>query len=290
MNRYMDRKKMSDEERIEWIKNSLGAALPEIPKNERTDKEKAEDMAFDILEAIEENGIQLEWEDVKELETKAKQALELCNTSPLVYEAYYKACLSNEKASKILDKGLEASELLFGGDYEKENMGHFWGLIETRPYIRLLGAKGLILEEQNKKKEAAEIFNKILTLNPQDNSGVRNILQRLYLDLKDYDAFVDLIDQFEDEFEHSLHSLYNYALYCYMTGDDCEDADEAMFDALDFNPFVLPYLLGKKQIPKQPISRFSPNAEDGAMVYIQETLSLWRKQVGIQKWLREFED
>ena len=92
-------------------------------------------------------------------------------------------------------------------------------------------------------------------------------LQKLYLEFAQLDAFPDLIDEFEGEFEFSIQSLYNYALYLYITLGECEESDDALSDAIIFKPFVLPYLLGKKP-NKQFISTYTPRGEDGATIYI----------------------
>jgi len=287
MQRFMNRQKMSDNEKQDWIKNRVGAPIPEIPFEELTDEEKAEDIAFDILQEIEDGN--LYYEDFKEMQEKAQLAINLCGTSLLALEAYFKTCMPKTKAHKVLDKGIMIGEQLFGGDFEKENEGHFWGLTQTRPYLRMLSSKAQRLEEQNHKKEAIQIYAKIIRLNPNDNQGSRFELQKLYLELKQFDQFLDLIDQFEDEFEYSLQSQYNYALYLYITLGECEESDDALVDAISFNPHVLPYLLGKK-LNKHYISKYTPTGEDGATVYSQDNLYLWRKQVGIQNWLRQFEE
>jgi tetratricopeptide (TPR) repeat protein len=285
--RFFTRQKMSDLEKDDWIKNKFGVPIPEIPINELTDEEKAENIALDVLQELE-NG-NLEYDDFKELEEDALRALQLCGNSLLAIEAFSKTCLNLVKCEKAVDKGIEIGSVLFGGEFEKENEGHFWGLVRTRPYLRLLASKAQILEEKKRKKEALEVYRLILRLNHNDNMGSRFELQRLYLEFKQYDLFMDVIDDFEEEFEFSIQSLYNYALYLFITLGECDESDDALSEAISFNPFVLPYLKGKK-LAQTYISRYTPKGEDGAQLYVQDNLYLWRRQVGIQNWLRQFEE
>lgn len=48
-----------------------------------------------------------------------------------------------------------------------------WGAIENRPFLRCLHGYGLCLWRAKRFKEAADVFNKMLWLNPNDNQGVR---------------------------------------------------------------------------------------------------------------------
>ncbi|MBK7862492.1 MAG: hypothetical protein IPJ65_28570 [Archangiaceae bacterium] len=48
-----------------------------------------------------------------------------------------------------------------------------WGLIDNRPYLRCLHGLGLCLWWLGKPRKAAELFNRMLWLNPGDNQGVR---------------------------------------------------------------------------------------------------------------------
>lgn len=48
-----------------------------------------------------------------------------------------------------------------------------WGHIYNRPYLRCLNGYGLCLWRLGKLAETQQVFERILSLNPNDNQGVR---------------------------------------------------------------------------------------------------------------------
>src|SRR5690606_36444781 len=84
----------------------------------------------------------------------ARKALKV---SPLCADAYVP--LAEEEASaleEVLDyyqRGVEAGELAIGEDFE-EYAGHFWGLLETRPYMRARAGLAALLWRLGRRREA----------------------------------------------------------------------------------------------------------------------------------------
>ena len=54
-----------------------------------------------------------------------------------------------------------------------------WGLIDNRPFLRCLHGYGLCLWRLNRRDEAADVFRRMLWLNPADNQGIRFLAHRL---------------------------------------------------------------------------------------------------------------
>jgi hypothetical protein len=54
-----------------------------------------------------------------------------------------------------------------------------WGLIDNRPYLRSLHSHGLCLWRVGKHTQAAELFERLLWLNPSDNQGALFLLQEV---------------------------------------------------------------------------------------------------------------
>lgn len=48
-----------------------------------------------------------------------------------------------------------------------------WGCVDNRPFLRCLHGKGLILWRLGRLKEAEQVFERMLWLNPADNQGAR---------------------------------------------------------------------------------------------------------------------
>jgi hypothetical protein len=54
-----------------------------------------------------------------------------------------------------------------------------WGLLFNRPFLRCLHGYGLCLWRLGRPAEAERVFERILSLNPDDNQGVRFCLEHL---------------------------------------------------------------------------------------------------------------
>ena len=71
---------------------------------------------------------------------------------------------------------LEAGELALGPQGFEEYDGHFWGFLETRPYMRARHGLALTLLKLGEEAVAMEHFRVMLKLNPNDNQGIRYLL------------------------------------------------------------------------------------------------------------------
>ena len=88
-----------------------------------------------------------------------------------------------EEARKHYEQGVAAGERALGKQAFEEYAGHFWGILETRPYMRAREGLAQCLWEAGQREEAAEHYRELLRLNPDDNQGVRYSLATLLLDL-----------------------------------------------------------------------------------------------------------
>ena len=95
-----------------------------------------------------------------------------------------------QRALDLYQKGVTAGRRALGEDYFKGNTGYFWGLLETRPYMRALEGKASCLWQLGRRQDALEIYYEMLHLNPGDNQGVRYMLADLLLSM---DRDTDLI-------------------------------------------------------------------------------------------------
>ena len=75
----------------------------------------------------------------------------------------------------------------------ENSVGHFWGVLETRPYMRArygLVEALLVVKTHEAVKSAAEHIRDMLRLCRSDNMGVRDLLPALYLRLgRDQDSY-----------------------------------------------------------------------------------------------------
>jgi tetratricopeptide (TPR) repeat protein len=216
--------------------------------------------------------------------TLAHQALA---TSPNCADAY--VLLAEEEADTVgraLDfyqQGVEAGQRALGEDYFSEEVGHFWGLLETRPYMRALHGQASLLWQLRRHEEAAAIYREMLRLNPNDNQGVRYSLLQLLLELDRTDEARALIAQYENEYSSAW--LYTQALLAFRQEGDSPASTRALKEALQQNPYVPAYLSGRKRIPNRLPDTISPGAETEAIDYAVGHLNDWRRTPGAVEWI-----
>lgn len=171
------------------------------------------DEAYELLEEAENA------KTMKEAKRLAKKAFE---TSDACFDAkLFLADLEENslKSNKILDEGLEFEKkrLEKEGYFDKENIGRFYGIFETRPYIRGLYTKASNLCNDGKYKRAIEVCKEILKLNENDNTGSRYLLMALYAIIEDEKFMLDLYKKYK---ENNLEMLFPMFVLYYKKEDD----------------------------------------------------------------------
>ncbi len=171
------------------------------------------DDAYEILEKAENA------RNEKEALRLAKKAYE---KSSECFDAILFQCDLEEngiKRMKLLNDGLEfeKNRLTKEKYFDKENIGHFYGIFETRPYIRGLVIKIEYLLEEGKLRQAANVCKEVLRLNKNDNLGARYLLMAIYATLEEEKDMLGLYKKYPEEDLEMLFPLF--AVY-YKNGND----------------------------------------------------------------------
>jgi len=209
--------------------------------------------------------------------------------SPNCADAY--VLLAEEEADTLghaLDyykEGVEAGERALGEAFFDENEGYFWGLLETRPFMRAREGLANTLWNMGKKEESLTHYQEMLRLNPGDNQGNRYSLLNLLLELNRPEQVDTLLTEYEDEW--SSEWRYTLVLRSFLKEGDSPDAQKALEEALEQNPHVPDYLTGAKRIPNRLPDMISPGRESEAVSYASTHLNFWRKAPGAVAWLKE---
>lgn len=96
-------------------------------------------------------------------------------------------------------KEVEAGELALGKEGFEEYAGHFWGFLETRPYMRARAGLASVLWRTGRHRDAIGHYRAMLKLNPNDNQGIRYVLARHLLELGDTVALKKLIKKYVED-------------------------------------------------------------------------------------------
>ena len=179
-----------------------------------------------------------------------------------------------------------AEEDLGGRSYLKENRGRFWGLLETRPYMRARTYLAETLSQAGKKEDAIAEYEALLDLNPQDNQGLRYVLTGLYLETGNLDDMQRLRDEYEDE--ASTVFAWSAVLESLIAGD-IAGAEQALADARETNPHFEIYLLGRKPMPRTMSDYYDSSDEDEAIMCLDAIGKAWKKHHEAMRWLRKQE-
>lgn len=75
----------------------------------------------------------------------------------------------------------------------------WWGFMGTRPWMRAMQNLGLALDQAGDIDEAEEVYRRLLTLNPNDNQGIRALLTGIYMEKPRVGALRSLLKQYPDD-------------------------------------------------------------------------------------------
>ncbi len=226
------------------------------------------------------------WEagDAKTREALARKALEL---SPDCADAY--VLLAEETTRLVIEafdlyqKGVEAGERALGPAFFKENEGYFWGLLETRPYMRARAGLAQCLWEMGRHDESLGHYREMLRLNPNDNQGHRDLLLPRLIELGADREAGDLFKRYKDDAMATW--LYSRALLDFRASGDSAQARKALGEALKENHHVPAYLLGQKRLPRHLPGMYGFGDENEAVLYAFEAKKGWKNTKGALDWL-----
>lgn len=138
-----------------------------------------------------------------------------------------------EKAIKILEKK---------NMFNSENIGDFWLIVETRPYIRARHNRLITMLELGRYTEAIKECEELLKLCNSDNIGIRYILIGLYCVLEKFDECEKLYKRFN---EASAFMTFPMAIMYFKKGD-YKKAKQYLNKTEEQNGFVLDFLLDER--------------------------------------------
>ena len=258
----------------EFMKTMQGKSLDDLPES-TTDKGRSQDLVLQAYDETPAKGKKL-----------IKQALEL---DPNNADAYnYLASVENDvdKALTLYRQAEEAGERALGEEFMEENKGHFWGLIETRPYMRAKSGVAGCLYAKNRVNATIEVYREMIELNPNDNQGVRYLLATILLSKKDLSDYESFVKKYEGEDSALWH--YNNALYHFKKMGKSAKSDGELMKAYKFNPYVMEFMLGLKELPEEMPQFIGRGDENEAVAYIFDAIHTWGKTDGALNWMYEF--
>ncbi len=240
-----------------------------------TPLEEAQELVY---QAIEAKG--------KRREALARQALAISPDCADAYVLLAESTREPDEARRLFEEGMRAGERAMGAEMFEQAVGDFWGLMESRPYMRARAGLADVLWAVGEHDAAIAHLQEMLRLNPLDNQGVRYILASWLAITGADEALERLLLQFPDEM--SAFWAYSRLLLTLHLKGPGDTADLALQVAMATNPFVPFFLLGALPLPKQTPEYYGMGDQNEAIAYLEEGGGeAWTQNADTLVWLAE---
>lgn len=247
---------------------TLGAIAPE------TDVERAQDVMYDAWDAPDP------WERIE----LARKALAI---SPDCADAYVllaeESAWFPEQKLELYRDGVAAGERGLGANAREEFGGHYWGVLETRPYMRARQGLARTLWDIGDREEAIRHYEDMLTLNPGDNQGIRYQILTSLIITGNHRRARELMASYPDEWSPAWG--YGGALIEFARHGATTRANDMLKRALERNAHVPLYLLGYLNLPPVLPEYLGIGDHSEAAWYAFENAEAWQSVPGALKWL-----
>lgn len=258
------------------IQKMLDRMMGGLEEENRSAERKAQDLIYDAMDAPT-------WERRMQL---VKQALKLDpgNVDAQLMLAEVTECDPAERV-ELFRKAVAGGAKRLGKKAFQELVPHFWGFIETRPYMRARLALAGALRDAGRSDEAVKEFQEMLALNENDNQGVRYELLPLLLTLGRLKEAGALMKRYK-ETRFNVVFAWGCVLERLLVGRKT-DAAKALAVARKQNPHVEIYLKGHRRLPKQVPGSYSPGSKEEALCYAEVLMTAWEAHPEARAWLLE---
>jgi tetratricopeptide (TPR) repeat protein len=213
----------------------------------------------------------------------ARQALEASPDCADAHVLLAEHAAGAREALEHYERGVAAGERALGPAFFQEEVGQFWGIVESRPYMRAREGLAQALESAGRGDQAIEHLREMLRLNPNDNQGLRFTLVSWLLTLGRDDEIEPVLARYADA---GWNSWYNKALVDFRRRGDTREGRRLLQIGHKSNPFILPWLLGDEPFPPERPAGSTARSPEEAYLYVEAMRCAWRSTPGAITWLR----
>jgi tetratricopeptide (TPR) repeat protein len=270
--RYFDAHPVgSVDEMNEILQQRFCGSIDEMNEPPRNALEQAQDLCYDAFGSFGRREFQL-----------ARQALSICPDCADAYVILAERQSDPQKARGLYAAGVEAGRRALGPARFEDDEGEFWGMLDTRPFMRAKLGLAQALEAMEEDEEAAAHYRELLRLNPQDNQGVRYLLLPLLLRSQRDREASRLLRESGDEF--SALWAYAKALLAYRLDGDTSSARKELKAAIKVNPHVIDQLSESEHEVFSP-PYYSPGSPEEATQCLAELQPAIETTPGASDWI-----
>jgi tetratricopeptide (TPR) repeat protein len=274
--RLLEKRKFADIKQVNAFLASLtGPGLEDALQDAEpaSAKYEAQELAFDAMNAP----------SAAKARQLARRALEKdpdCVDAVVVLAEI--ECRSQQEFIAALQNAVAAGERSLGAKFFKENTGDYWGLIETRPYMRARLQLAGALWAEGRELEAVSHYEGLLQLNPNDNQGVRDILLGRYLAGDDRGGARRLLRQYKEDI--SAMFAWGRVLERFLA-DDLPGARQQLNEARERNRLAGLYLTGQRKMPQSMPEAYALGSEEEAIICADLLAEAWARHMDALVWL-----
>lgn len=223
--------------------------------------------------------------DVREVVALAKKALEVWPDCADAHVLLAENARSPKEALGFYTRGVESAARDLGDAAFREGVGHFWGLLPTRPYMRARYGLAQVLWVLGRRDESIGHYRELLRLNPGDNQGVRYVLASCLIETGRDDELDALLTGYPDD--ASAYWSFSAALLAFRRIGDSPQSRKLLDAARKCNPYVADYLTGREMLPSRMPDSVGRGDRSEAVDYAAGCLNGWRATPGAIDWLRK---
>lgn len=185
----------------------------------------------------------------------------------------------------ILDDMIDEIERLhITKQFIKQNTGLFWLMPETQSYMMLCAHRAYVCAKYKQYDNAIKHMQTLLTLNPNDNQGIRYTLTNLLCITKNWEQQQKLEQAFPDEF---LTFTATKALRLFVQQGDSKAAQKVKKQLKSDNKHFMKILTGQEKVSSGS-EYFQPGDKSEVTMYIDcFGKQAWLANEGSLFWLRK---
>ncbi len=158
---------------------------------------------------------------------------------------------------------MQAGERSLGPKFFAENKGYFWGVLETRPYMRARLDLAQSLLTTGRTEDAVRHSEALVELNPNDNQGVRDILLGCYLSRDNLAGAQRLLHDYQEN--ATAIFAWGRVLQRFLSGD-LPGAQRALRKARRQNRFVEKYLTFQRPLQADMPESYALGSDEEAII------------------------
>jgi len=190
-----------------------------------------------------------------------------------------------DQAHDLWDQAVSIGRKALPQDFKLGRDRLEWGWLENRPFLRCLHGLALARYEEGEVEEALRLFQELLSLNPNDNQGVRAMAGEALFKLGRLEDALRISEQYRDDM--MPETLYGRALALFKLGQR-QEASVALKEAVEYLPLVSKELLKTKhRLPRTARPDVvTLGGADEAYYYWERWGQFWEEDPEVLEWLR----